>query len=217
MQRLESGADPSDRSPVQLQAWLAAIVEPFIYRSQAAQQSLRLDLPSDLPVFLIDLEMLKRIVTELVNNACKYTPAGHEITLRLRLTPDWLVLSVSNTGIEIPKDALPRLFEKFYRVPDAAVAQQTGTGLGLALVQQLVKRLEGRIRVTSQQNLTTLTVDLPRLEAEDSPNDSRFYYSRMSARSVRDRGLSASRFELFDSTYQAALAPTSSAWVSRHI
>ena len=169
LQCLEAGADACDRSPVQLQVWLASLVKPFIYRTQAAGQSLHLDLPSELPVLLIDLAKLERVVTELVNNACKYTPAGQEMTLMLKLTPDQLVLSMSNTGIEIPGDALPRIFEKFYRVPDAAVAEQMGTGLGLALVQRLVEQLGGCIRATSHSNLTTFTIDLPRIEAECSP------------------------------------------------
>ena len=170
LQRLESGGDSSDRSAVPLQDWLSAIVEPFIYRTQAAHQLLRLDLPTELPVLLIDRIKLERIVTELVNNACKYTPAGHEIIFTLKLTSDRVIWSVSNTGIEIPSDALPRIFEKFYRVPTAAVAEQTGTGLGLALVQQLVEQLGGHIRATSQWNVTTLTVDLPRVDAEDAEN-----------------------------------------------
>lgn len=169
LQRLEAEVDSDEWSPVLLQEWLLPIVEPFVERAQVSQQFLWLDLPSDLPVLMVDPAKLQGIVTELLNNACKYTPVSGEITLAVSSTPNSISLSISNTGIEIPADALPRIFEKFYRVPSTITAERTGTGLGLALVQKLVAVLGGKVRVVSQNNSTTFTIELPRIKDRQFP------------------------------------------------
>lgn len=157
---------------VSLQDWLPTIIEPFRLRTQERQQILRVDLSPSLPPLLSDPSSLGRILAELLNNACKYTPENGEIALSVRnqsraagedsppasLLP-LLCFSIRNST-EIPETELPRIFEKFYRVPSADPWKEGGTGLGLALVQKLVEKLEGNIQVKSSHGWTTFTVEL---------------------------------------------------------
>ncbi len=109
-----------------------------------------------------DRASLERILAELLNNACKYTSAGGEIVVGVcdKSTEAATIFTISNPA-EIPADQLPRIFEKFYRVPKGDRWQQGGTGLGLALVQKLVEQIQGTIRVESSRGWTTFTVVLP--------------------------------------------------------
>jgi signal transduction histidine kinase len=97
----------------------------------------------------------------LLNNACKYTPEQEQITVRVDAIATGISIQVTNTGIEIPASELPRVFDKFYRVPSADPWKQGGTGLGLALVQKLVDHLGGAIAVASEAGQTQFTLTLP--------------------------------------------------------
>jgi signal transduction histidine kinase len=111
----------------------------------------------------MDRASLERILAELLNNACKYTLNAGEIVLSVHLKELGKELStiftISNQA-EISATELPRIFDKFYRVPKADRWKQGGTGLGLALVQKLVERLQGTIRVDSSDGWTTFTIEL---------------------------------------------------------
>lgn len=168
-QRLEAGAVVVELQSLRLQNWLPAIVEPFQERAQQRQQSLQLEIPEDLPPLLSIANGLERIVAELLNNACKYTPLGGAIAVRAKAM-DWtpalemsnqIELTIQNSGCEIPESALAHIFEKFYRVPSHDPWQQGGTGLGLALVEKLVKLLNGTISVVSHSNQVIFSVTLP--------------------------------------------------------
>lgn len=161
LQRLEAGTHPGAREVLHLYSWLAQLVDRFQERSQSRQQELQLRLPSDLPLLWVDLTSLERILTELLNNACKYTPPGQQITVSASLEQDAVQLKVCNTGIEIPPDKLPRIFEKFYRIVDSDRWKQGGTGLGLTLVQRLVDHMGADITVESHATHTTFTLLLP--------------------------------------------------------
>ena len=166
LQRLEAGIESQTLSATPLSEWLLSVVAPFRVRMNNCQQTFDLRLPPrSLPALMMDITKLERIVTELFNNACKYTPSGGTVQLSVSLTPNVLELSVSNTGVEIPPYALPKLFDKFYRVGEGNQTEQ-GSGLGLALVQKLVELIDGKILVKSQHQLTTFTVVLPRITAE---------------------------------------------------
>ncbi len=124
----------------------------------------------DLPTLVTNRPSLERVFTELLNNARKYTSAGGEIILSVERnfspaltsadTTSVSVFTVSNC-VEIPATELGRVFEKFYRVPQAERWQQGGTGLGLALVKKLVEQLQGTICVDNSNGWTTFTVTLP--------------------------------------------------------
>ncbi len=108
-----------------------------------------------------DEQELDRIFNNLVSNAVKYTQAG-EVRVRAERTGDHARITVADTGIGIPQEALPRLFQEFFRARNAKAVQETGTGLGLAIVKQLVKHHDGQIEVESVEGAgTTFTVLLP--------------------------------------------------------
>jgi len=109
-------------------------------------------------------EGLDRIFVNLVGNAVKYTPSGGSVTVTMRPVEGAVKVQVADTGIGIPEEALPHLFEEFYRAPNAKALEEVGTGLGLAIVKDLVERYGGRIEVESKVGQgSTFTVTFPAL------------------------------------------------------
>ncbi len=159
LQQLEAMSYSSEFEAISLKDWLPKIIKPFELRTQERQQILRIELPPSLSELLSDRVSLGRVLTELLNNACKYTPASGEIVLSVRQEGN-TIFTISNS-IEIPAGELPHIFKKFYRVPNENPWQQSGTGLGLALVQKLVEHMQGTIKVESFSEWTTFTVELP--------------------------------------------------------
>jgi len=137
--------------------FLAHLAEPFLERTRK-QQQLILQLPETLPSLTSDRAYLKRILTELLQNACKYTPAEATITLSAHTTATALNICVSNSGTEIPTIEYDRIFDKFYRIPNNDPWKHEGTGLGLTLVRKLAERLGASTHVASSDNQTTFTL-----------------------------------------------------------
>ncbi len=165
LQSLEAGVKQLHPVSLDLCTWVPPLVEGFQLRAQERELHLHLRLHPEIPQITTDAHLLERVLVELLNNACKYTPPGQDITLSLLPTTvagqRGVRLQVINTGIEIPPDILPRLFEKFFRAPHPDQYQQGGSGLGLALLKQAVEYLQGSIHVSSQGNRTQFQVDLP--------------------------------------------------------
>jgi signal transduction histidine kinase len=161
LQRLEAGARIYSPETIDLQDWIPVLVEPFYQRAEAQQQTLQVHIPAQLPSVVSDQPSLERIMVELVNNACKYTPPTGEIKVTAGWSSTYVELVVQNSGAEIPPADLPRIFEKFYRVPRTDRWKRGGTGLGLALVKKLVEYLGGKIEVKSSAGQTTFIVQLP--------------------------------------------------------
>ncbi|HEY9603035.1 MAG TPA: ATP-binding protein, partial [Allocoleopsis sp.] len=161
LQRLEASEQPLAVEPIRLQDWLPEVVAPFQERARDRQQTLQIDLPPNLPVLVSDPTILERILAELLNNACKYTPPAGEITVKVQAQPDLMQLQVGNTSIEITTSELAYIFDKFYRIPNSDPWKQGGTGLGLALVQKLTEHLGGMITVESTAGQLYFTVELP--------------------------------------------------------
>ncbi|MEH2024280.1 hybrid sensor histidine kinase/response regulator [Nostoc sp.] len=164
LQRLESSSYPViTPDALLLQQWLVWVIEPFQIRVQKHQQTLQLNLPSNLPPLFSDGMSLERILVELLNNACKYTSAGGEIVLSVTHNsseaPGKTIITISNSA-EIPVIELPRIFERFYRLPNADIWNQGGSGLGLSIVEKLVEQLQGNIQVESGNGWTTFTLRL---------------------------------------------------------
>ena len=112
-----------------------------------------------------DTDRLKQLLLNLVDNACKYTPKGGRVILGLRRAEGWAVLTVTDTGIGIPAQDLPHIFERFYRVDKARSRAAGGAGLGLSIVQWIVQAHGGKIGVQSEPNKgTTFTIHLPLAE-----------------------------------------------------
>jgi signal transduction histidine kinase len=165
LQRLDVGNHPLQPEPILLDTWLTGWIDSFVTRAKSRNQSLTLATASALPVIYSDLASLERVLAELLNNACKYTPPGEHIDLTVHphaAQPQaYVCLVLTNTGVMIPAAEMPRIFDKFYRVPSADPWKQGGTGLGLALVKKLVLHLGGDIEVTSDSNQTCFTIMLP--------------------------------------------------------
>ncbi len=161
LQNLSGNIQPSVLTSIQLQDWLPQFVEPFQARSHNYKQNLLIDISPHLPRLICEPSSLGRVLAELLNNACKYTPPGEKILVKAQAQSGMMQLSISNSGVEIPANEIPRIFEKFYRIRANDFWNQGGTGLGLALVQQLVKRLGGKISVESSAQQTCFTVELP--------------------------------------------------------
>lgn len=161
LHHLEAGTQALETVPIDLKYWILHITEPFELRMQHQQQTLCLQLDPALPLINADSFYLSRILTELVNNACKYTPAQQTITISAHVEEEMLHLSVSNTGVEIPAEECASIFDRFYRIRTCDFWQSGGTGLGLTLVQRLVEYLNGSIQVVSANQQTCFIVKLP--------------------------------------------------------
>ncbi|NER03201.1 MAG: GAF domain-containing protein, partial [Okeania sp. SIO3C4] len=172
LQRLEGGTALIPIDTIDLASWLPTIIDPFKSRARERQQTLKVKFPRKIPQIVSNNNSLGRILAELLNNSCKYTQNGGEIKFvvecnqkksskkSLKETPSTIKFLISNPS-EIPESELPKIFNKFYRVPNADPWKQGGTGLGLALVKKLVEQLNGNILVSSSNGWTTFTVELP--------------------------------------------------------
>lgn len=160
-----SDSDSLNLSPVYLQFWIKHVSEPFTKRIHQREQSLEIAIPDDLPPLMTDLVYLERVLTELLQNAFKYTPPKEKIVVSARLSSihhkNFMVIEVSNSGVEIPETEYDRIFDKFYRIPNNDPWKHEGTGLGLSLVKKLVQRLGGAIWVESGDSLTRFMLQFP--------------------------------------------------------
>lgn len=167
LQHIEAGIHTVQATPLDLQKLIPRLVEPFESRAQHQQQTLQVAISPDLPSLNLDPGCLNRTVTELLTNACKYTPAGETIFLSVSVTQDSAVnldrhleLKVINTGVEIAAEEIPHVFDKFYRIPNNDPWKYGGTGLGLALIKNLIEKMGGTIEVESANHQTCFIVRL---------------------------------------------------------
>ena len=159
--RVEQKAEPIDLCEV-----IHKVIER--YAVLALEKNIELDLhfECERPVSILSTaEQLDRVFTNMVSNAVKYTPEKGNVTVSVRRIDGEIEVDVSDTGIGIPEESLPHLFEEFYRAPNAKAQFKQGTGLGLVTVKDIVTRLGGYVQVKSKENVgTTLTVILPLLQ-----------------------------------------------------
>jgi signal transduction histidine kinase len=114
------------------------------------------------PQVIGDRNMLKRVLINIVDNACKYSPAESPVTVTVQTQAERIVVSVEDSGPGIPAEDRERIFEKFYRGKNGATSRNRGTGLGLAISRGLVEAHGGTIQLTSDRNPgTTVTIEVP--------------------------------------------------------
>ena len=159
--RLESGRASLARDPVYMSTVIHMAVN--VLRPQADAKDIRLsvDVPASLPPVIGDAQRLHQALLNLLSNAIKYCRLGDSVTVTARHEGGCLAVSVADTGPGIPADAVPHLFERFYRVPGAE-KRASGTGLGLSITAQIIEVHGGQIQVTSGEGQgATFTCTLP--------------------------------------------------------
>lgn len=161
--RLEAGTADMIMYPMNVGALLRGVIEKFAPQAQKAGVRLQVDVPKNLPSVTGDGDRLAQVFTNLMDNALKFTPAGGQVTLSAGNTGDEIEISIADTGMGIPEEALPHLFDRFYQVdPSRAGGERRGAGLGLAIAQETVQAHGGKIGVRSQVGHgTTFAIHLP--------------------------------------------------------
>jgi signal transduction histidine kinase len=172
LRHIETGETQMVLVPVVVQDLVRQTIEHLGLREASGDHIITADLPSDPLVFLSDREKLFIILNHLLSNAVKFTPRGGKIVVRAFVEPQvtremaerfiippastpsslpWLVLTVSDTGIGIPAREQTRIFDRFYQIADSLTRNRGGTGLGLALVRELVAALGGALWLVSRE------------------------------------------------------------------
>ena len=169
--KIESGKLTLQRTSVAV-SYLCESSLPFV-RQQAIQKTIRLttQVPPHLPDLVVDELRIRQVLINLLNNAVKFTPAGGQVSLTVQphqdAQGDWITFAIEDTGIGIAPEALDRLFKPFVQVDSSLTRQHSGTGLGLALVKQLVELHGGTVTVTSTPDQgSCFTISLPCVTAE---------------------------------------------------
>ena len=171
LRRIESGAEQLHPTLVDLDRVLQVVMALARLRATEKQLITRLAIEPDLPPICTDELLLRRTVDNLLSNAIKYTPPGGTVRLAAARRGDGVEISVSDTGIGLTDDEKARLFERFFRSTRPEARRERGTGLGLALVRESVRRLGGEISVTSRLGGgSTFTVWIPPLARTDEPS-----------------------------------------------
>ncbi|MGP0068388.1 MAG: sensor histidine kinase [Isosphaeraceae bacterium] len=163
--RLESTQEFFDHQPLSVVPVLASCVESHRDRAVSKNLTLAFD-PGNLDddsLVLADEEAVRQIADNLIDNAIKYTHENGLVRVSCQLRRDMIIVEVADTGIGIPRDDLPRIFERFYRVDKARSRELGGTGLGLSIVKHLVQSINGKLEVTSRLGSgSKFTVAFPR-------------------------------------------------------
>ncbi|UBF25888.1 hypothetical protein K9N68_30820 [Kovacikia minuta CCNUW1] len=166
LQQLKTGIQPLLPIKISLQSWIPQVVETFEAQARNCQLEFRLAIPADLPPLTVDFALLDRLLKELLRNACKFTPGGETISVTVSAQLSSTQIRISNSGVEIPTTELEQIFEPFYRILNDDPWKRSGTGLGLALVKQLVPHLGGTIWAESGSGQTCFVVELPCSESQ---------------------------------------------------
>ena len=162
LSRIEAGALRADREPFALDDLVGRTLD----RVTAGLAGRQVDIDLDAPPVAVDPTFFDEALTNVVDNALKYTPAGTALRISARPMPDGLVrLTVEDAGPGVPDEALPRLFDKFYRAPGSSRGSRPGTGIGLAVARGLIEAMGGHV-AARRSDLGGLAVDIDLAPAE---------------------------------------------------
>lgn len=160
--RIESGHHVQQQVPVALGAMLADTVALMKSKAESQKIELLLDADPQLPLIQADPRSMEEVLTNLVANAINYSPDGGRVIVCAAQCGDYLEIRVSDTGIGIEANEIPKIFDKFYRVKHPKTRQVIGTGLGLSIVKGIVESHRGSVEVESRPGSgTTFRVFLP--------------------------------------------------------
>jgi PAS domain S-box-containing protein len=160
---MELGSLSLNKQVTDLTRMLNEVVAKVRPQIEEKQQTFEVVLPEKMPEPEMDKDKIAAVLVNLLGNAVKYTPEGGCVTFRVNVTDQQLEMSIEDTGVGIAADEVAKVFDKFFRSQDPRVQQETGTGLGLALAQEVVRLHGGQITVESELNKgSTFSVLLPR-------------------------------------------------------
>lgn len=170
--RIETNDLVVDRKPLNLDIIIKDIFTSYKHEALARKQELILNSPDNLPLVMADPFRIGQVFINLIGNAIDYTPEGGKITVTVSVKSDNLEIVIQDTGEGIPKEALPRLFTKFFRVSGSLEQGSKGTGLGLYIAKSIVELHNGKIWADSTLGKgSTFTFTLPIATAEQKASD----------------------------------------------
>jgi signal transduction histidine kinase len=170
LSKLDSGLVALDLRPDDLRAVVEDAVQQALPAAERRGVALELELPSEPVRQRHDPPRVGQVLSNLIGNAIKFTPAGGRITVRLTPTTEGADVTVTDTGMGITPTELPRVFDRFYRGVRAHEARAAGSGLGLSIVRSIVEMHGGRVAIESTVGRgTEVTVTLPRDVSVSSP------------------------------------------------
>ena len=165
LSRIDNATSHLDVELINFTAFITFILNRFD-KMRAQDQEKKYELVRDYPItsvwIEIDTDKMTQVIDNILNNAIKYSPDGGKITVSMKTTDDQMILSISDQGLGIPKEDLPKIFDRFYRVDKARSRAQGGTGLGLAIAKEIIKQHNGFIWAKSEYGKgSTFTIVLP--------------------------------------------------------
>ncbi|MBI4743942.1 MAG: HAMP domain-containing protein [Actinobacteria bacterium] len=151
--RLEKGKLKLEKKPVMLNQVLKDVVQECLPLIKESNLSLTVEIPEDFPMIIGDEGRLHQVVGNLLSNAIKFTPDGGKIFIHTRISDKTVAVSVSDTGVGIPKEDMPKLFIPFHKLGRSQLLRSSkGLGLGLIVAKGIVEQHGGRIEVVSEKN-----------------------------------------------------------------
>ena len=165
LSRIDNATSHLDVELINFTAFITFILNRFD-KMRGSDEEKKYELVRDYPItsvwIEIDTDKMTQVIDNILNNAIKYSPDGGKIKVRMKTTDDQMILSISDQGLGIPKQDLPKIFDRFYRVDRARSRAQGGTGLGLAIAKEIIKQHNGFIWAKSEYGKgSTFTIVLP--------------------------------------------------------
>ena len=165
LSRIDNATSHLDVELINFTAFITFILNRFD-KMRGPDEEKKYELVRDYPItsvwIEIDTDKMTQVIDNILNNAIKYSPDGGKITVTMKTTDDQMILSISDQGLGIPKQDLPRIFDRFYRVDRARSRAQGGTGLGLSIAKEIIKQHKGFIWAKSEYSKgSTFTIVLP--------------------------------------------------------
>ena len=165
LSRIDNATSHLDVELINFTAFITFILNRFD-QIRGQDEEKKYELVRDYPItsvwIEIDTDKMTQVIDNILNNAIKYSPDGGKITVTMKTTDDQMILPISDQGLGIPKQDLPRIFDRFYRVDRARSRAQGGTGLGLAIAKEIIKQHKGFIWAKSEYGKgSTFTIVLP--------------------------------------------------------
>ncbi|EUC80950.1 PAS domain S-box protein [Streptococcus sp. CM6] len=165
LSRIDNATTKLDIELINFTAFITFILNRFD-KMRNQDEEKKYELVRDYPItsvwIEIDTDKMTQVIDNILNNAIKYSPDGGKITVSMKTTDDQMILSIKDQGLGIPKQDLPKIFDRFYRVDRARSRAQGGTGLGLAIAKEIIKQHNGFIWAKSEYGKgSTFTIVLP--------------------------------------------------------